>query len=533
MELPAFALDRDEFGHESQAALIDHLRLDQQDGIPWSFSLQQIVAGLEEDKEELVSSIESIDWGHNTHHPPSSQEQIPWFVKERLAEMRSAIGRTVVGSSSVKPSPTARLRSGEKRLALIQGDLDFYKVALRLAQQREQNENLRKRLIRWIQEIIESSVRKEMRGTRPKISKNKWVKRLRFTGTSAETSDGETAVMVNTRQITQRPVTINKRRGGLVQYVRHDPIIEDRTDPVLYIDWRRSTISEEQSRRGKTASFWKFMLEWIKEEIAQEIVESLILGMFKGVSYAVKGLYLVGKAVRRTRRLNRVRANEVLGENASRLKRAIDVKRLGRKRPDEVTGPDRTARATSKGRPTKQQRGTRDRTDPVDEAFERTFRGGTDEGEYVTTTALKRGNFGERTATEALAAMGHSIIDFKPDIRGTNQGGIDMVTMRDGIVYFVDNKALTRSGKVSSVSALTTNFQQNLRTARRDIFRRLSSHGTIPEQRRVLKQALEAIDNGHYRRVVTNANLTPDAKILSDVTQALKDQRIGFIDVMK
>ena len=79
-------------------------------------------------------------------------------------------------------------------------------------------------------------------------------------------------------------------------------------------------------------------------------------------------------------------------------------------------------------------------------------------GPYQTTQRLARGNLGERAATEALARDGHQILHYKPEITGTNQGGIDMVTMRNGIVYLVDNKALSKGGNVSSVSALTTNF---------------------------------------------------------------------------
>jgi hypothetical protein len=80
------------------------------------------------------------------------------------------------------------------------------------------------------------------------------------------------------------------------------------------------------------------------------------------------------------------------------------------------------------------------------------------EGLYDGPQRLARGNLGERLASDALAADGYDILAYKPDIIGTNQGGIDIVAMRGDDLYLVDNKALTRSGNVSSVSALTDNF---------------------------------------------------------------------------
>src|SRR5207249_3020292 len=52
-------------------------------------------------------------------------------------------------------------------------------------------------------------------------------------------------------------------------------------------------------------------------------------------------------------------------------------------------------------------------------------------GSYEGPKRLARGNLGEKLATDALAKDGHTILDYKPDIAGTNQGGIDIVTMKE------------------------------------------------------------------------------------------------------
>jgi len=167
-----------------------------------------------------------------------------------------------------------------------------------------------------------------------------------------------------------------------------------------------------------------------------------------------------------------------------------------------------------------------------DDAFDKTFKGGKDEAAYDTTDRLKRGNLGEKLATDALAAEGHSILHFKPSILGTNQGGIDMVTIKDGVVHFIDNKALTRTGNVSSVSALTTNFAKNKDTVLAELKDQLAKGGT-KEQMDVLQNAVTAIEKGNFKKVVTNANLTKDDAILSGVSQGLRDEGFEFIDVFK
>ncbi|MEU6750577.1 hypothetical protein ABZ914_30560 [Spirillospora sp. NPDC046719] len=157
--------------------------------------------------------------------------------------------------------------------------------------------------------------------------------------------------------------------------------------------------------------------------------------------------------------------------------------------------------------------------------------GGVSPAEGAPAPRLARGNFGERAATEWLAAEGHTILSYKPDIRGTNQGGIDMVTMKGQKVFFVDNKALTRAGNVSSVSALTTNFEKNKAAVLRELKAALAGAGSA-EERTVLRQAVGAIEQGRYVRVVTNANVAPEDKTLSGLSSRLASQGIEFIDVM-
>jgi hypothetical protein len=171
----------------------------------------------------------------------------------------------------------------------------------------------------------------------------------------------------------------------------------------------------------------------------------------------------------------------------------------------------------------------------VDEAVERAFTehvGAAPTQPYSTTQRLVRGNLGERRAAEALAADGHHILSYKPSILGTNQGGIDIVTMRNGVVHLIDNKALTRSGNVGSVSALTDNFAQNLAAVRAELTRTLANAGS-PGERQLLQQALNALNSNNFVRAVTNANVTPDNRILRGVTQQLQRQDIQFIDLMR
>ncbi len=158
--------------------------------------------------------------------------------------------------------------------------------------------------------------------------------------------------------------------------------------------------------------------------------------------------------------------------------------------------------------------------------------GNFDEGLFETAQRLIRGNAGERLAADALAREGHTILYFKPSILGTNQGGIDIVTLRGGVVNFIDNKALTRSGNVASVSALTTNFSRNMADVVASFERHLLDPALSQAERDVFQEALDAIAAQRYVRVVTNANISRPGAVLSGVTDKLKNQGIGFIDVM-
>ena len=51
-----------------------------------------------------------------------------------------------------------------------------------------------------------------------------------------------------------------------------------------------------------------------------------------------------------------------------------------------------------------------------DTALDEAFKGGKDEGAFDTAERLKRGNLGEKLATEWLGAEGHKILSYKPSI---------------------------------------------------------------------------------------------------------------------
>jgi len=152
---------------------------------------------------------------------------------------------------------------------------------------------------------------------------------------------------------------------------------------------------------------------------------------------------------------------------------------------------------------------------------------------YRTTANLAKGNFGERMAADALARDGHQILYFKPSILGTNQGGIDICSYKDGRVYLIDNKAFTSQGNISSVSSLTTNLAKNIARAERDLAAMAADVTRPAAERQIIRQALTALQQDQYFRVVTNAALTKNADIKTGVTQALARQGIQFIDVFK
>jgi Domain of unknown function (DUF4157) len=168
----------------------------------------------------------------------------------------------------------------------------------------------------------------------------------------------------------------------------------------------------------------------------------------------------------------------------------------------------------------------------IDQALDATFTANEQATPFATTQRLIRGNLGERLAAEALAADGHHVLMYKPSILGTNQGGIDIVTIRNGVVHLIDNKALMQGGNVSSVPALTTNFAQNLAATQEELVAMLAEPARSAAERALIQQALTALRDGQFVRAVTNANVVArDSQILTGVTSRLSDQGISFIDV--
>lgn len=123
-------------------------------------------------------------------------------------------------------------------------------------------------------------------------------------------------------------------------------------------------------------------------------------------------------------------------------------------------------------------------------------------------------------------------MSYKPDIRGANQPGIDLVTIKEGIVYVVDNKALSRNGSIGSVSALTSNFRNNIGKVLAEFQQQLARNDISHAERQLIEQARSAIIAKRYQRIVTNANLNSRAAT-SGITQRLADQGILFIDLMR
>src|SRR5580700_1260458 len=151
---------------------------------------------------------------------------------------------------------------------------------------------------------------------------------------------------------------------------------------------------------------------------------------------------------------------------------------------------------------------------------------------YATTQRLARGLGGEKAAVEALAAQGHQVIWYKPNILETNQGGVDAVTMKDGVVYLLDNKSYNTERNISSVSALTTNF--DLDRVKLNLNKVLNQKDLNPEQDQVIHAALDALDRGDYVKAVTNANIfSRSGEVPQDVTDRLEQEHgIQFINLM-
>ncbi|CAJ1510167.1 hypothetical protein [[Mycobacterium] holstebronense] len=195
------------------------------------------------------------------------------------------------------------------------------------------------------------------------------------------------------------------------------------------------------------------------------------------------------------------------------------------------------ARPTGVPKPSAPQAGSDPLRHVVDEdleAFMREFRSEPHPAPGGRTPAphLARGNFGERMAADRYARDGHRILSYKPDIAGTNQGGIDLVTIKDGIVRFVDNKALSRGGNVSSVTALTKNFNQNVAKVLVEFEQHLARTDISQAERQLIQEARDAIRAGKFERIVTNANLNSSIST-TGVTETLRKEGIKFVDIMR
>jgi DNA-binding XRE family transcriptional regulator len=99
------------------------------------------------------------------------------------------------------------------------------------------------------------------------------------------------------------------------------------------------------------------------------------------------------------------------------------------------------------------------------------------------------------------------------------------------VLYLIDNKALTRDGNVSSVSALTTNFEQNLEAVRVQLEAAVADQARSAAEVELCRKALAAIENENYVRMVTNANIARDGQLLSGVTERLRAQEIDFLNL--
>lgn len=153
---------------------------------------------------------------------------------------------------------------------------------------------------------------------------------------------------------------------------------------------------------------------------------------------------------------------------------------------------------------------------------------------FQTAEKLKKGLFGERTATDALAQDGHEIILSKPDIMGTNQGGIDIVTVKDNQAYLIDNKALTTGRNVNSVSALDRNLKQNIAELVKELKAARNKPGATKMQQDKLDEAIQLIENKKFKLVVTNASLVENIGQASrGITDKLLKKGFEFIDIMR
>lgn len=165
------------------------------------------------------------------------------------------------------------------------------------------------------------------------------------------------------------------------------------------------------------------------------------------------------------------------------------------------------------------------------EAIDRSRGGPGTSTDYQTTERLKQGLVGERLAAEGLAQQGHKILSYKPDIKGTNQGGIDIVTIKEGQVYFIDNKAYTTGRNVAAVSALDKNFAQNVAEVRAQFAQYAVDPNRSEAERNLYQQAVDAIDGGNYQKAVTTAGIAPDGKHSPGITPGLDGNSFVHIPI--
>lgn len=143
-----------------------------------------------------------------------------------------------------------------------------------------------------------------------------------------------------------------------------------------------------------------------------------------------------------------------------------------------------------------------------------------------------RAHVGERLAADALAANGHEILYMPTRVKETLARGIDLITMKDGIVYFIDNKAYRLADKeiLYDVTALRKNYDYNLDRAIVMFGEELA--GPFAKQ---YMEALTAVTRGRVIKAVTNANalFEPERKLLKDVSAQLASEGIQMIDLRK
>ncbi|MEU2542008.1 hypothetical protein [Streptomyces iakyrus] len=159
-------------------------------------------------------------------------------------------------------------------------------------------------------------------------------------------------------------------------------------------------------------------------------------------------------------------------------------------------------------------------------------KGTVEQSAYETTQRLAKGLGGEKAAAEALGREGYDVLYYKPDIAGTNQGGIDIVVQKDGQLYLVDNKALEGWRNVSSVSALDKNLTANTQSMA-ELFDTYANDPARPAaEQDMYSAAAEKLRSGGYEKVVTNANLAAVSGFPRDVSGRLDELGFTMWDLM-